>query len=519
MIAWLLFAGALTTAANVRSEIRAIAALAGEPRTVSAAGLAGNDEPILTLENTSAFDVVSRRRRLVIVGGLDGDERSVAAALALVRWLKTSAPVRTRQQWTVSALPSAAFAPTDRASLERWTTFQVPDVLIEVRGDGKTLELSSIKSTALDPAALATPTATAAALQKVLSNAPAAKSVLHDTIDGRVSRRPVDLAVLLAARYPATPGISYIPSVAWTNTLRLSRLLGDESLADKVRQQTAPWVSGDRPLWPTPGTSGTTGAPGTPGTSTPSGASEANRVLLTSVAGTMVFAELGGDAQRLALEGARLAAVRNDTGIARHGQGWTDDMFMASAILSRVGEFDAAARLLLDYAARLQRKDGIFIHATDGPFAWGRGNGFAALGMMELLTVLPDAHPARTDLLAAYRRQMAGIRGQQAPDGMWREVIDEPGAYREETATAMLTTAMARGIRRGWLDRSYEANVDRAWRGLLAHVKEDGTVIDVCTGTGAGPTKRYYLDRAAITGADDRGGAMALLAAMEMATR
>jgi len=58
--------------------------------------------------------------------------------------------------------------------------------------------------------------------------------------------------------------------------------------------------------------------------------------------------------------------------------------------------------------------------------------------------------------------------------------------------------------------------VERAWRGLAAHVVDDGTVIDVCTGTGAGPTPRYYFDRAAITGADDRGGAMALLASMEM---
>jgi rhamnogalacturonyl hydrolase YesR len=80
----------------------------------------------------------------------------------------------------------------------------------------------------------------------------------------------------------------------------------------------------------------------------------------------------------------------------------------------------------------------------------------------------------------------------------------------------MLLTAMARGIRRGWLHASYRSAVDRAWRALAAHVAEDGTVIDVCTSTGAGPTKRYYLDRAAITGADDRGGAMALVAAMEM---
>jgi hypothetical protein len=34
---------------------------------------------------------------------------------------------------------------------------------------------------------------------------------------------------------------------------------------------------------------------------------------------------------------------------------------------------------------------------------------------------------------------------------------------------------------------------------------------------GAGETKAYYLNRPVVNGADDRGGAMALLAAIEMA--
>ncbi len=41
-------------------------------------------------------------------------------------------------------------------------------------------------------------------------------------------------------------------------------------------------------------------------------------------------------------------------------------------------------------------------------------------------------------------------------------------------------------------------------------------VADVCSGTGAGPTREYYLNRPVVNGADDRGGAMALLAALEM---
>jgi rhamnogalacturonyl hydrolase YesR len=198
-------------------------------------------------------------------------------------------------------------------------------------------------------------------------------------------------------------------------------------------------------------------------------------------------------------------------------------MFMTAVVLARSGrrpdhrhDLDTSARLLVDYATRLQRSDGLFNHASDGPAAWGRGNGFAALGLMEALTVMPEPHPVRAKLLDIFRRQMSAVRTHQAPDGMWRQVIDAPGSYREESATAMLLTAMARGIRLGWIDRTYLPTVQRAWRGLSAHVEEEGTIVDVCTGTGAGPDLRYYLNRAAITGADDRGGAMALLASIEV---
>ena len=138
-------------------------------------------------------------------------------------------------------------------------------------------------------------------------------------------------------------------------------------------------------------------------------------------------------------------------------------MFMTAAILARTGsmpdrarDLDRAAQLLIAYAGRLQQPDGIFNHATDGPAAWGRGNGFAAFGLMETLTAMPAGSPvARGAAGDLHQKQMKGLAAWQAPDGMWREIIDRPGAYREETATAMILTAMARGVRLGWLDRSY----------------------------------------------------------------
>jgi hypothetical protein len=50
---------------------------------------------------------------------------------------------------------------------------------------------------------------------------------------------------------------------------------------------------------------------------------------------------------------------------------------------------------------------------------------------------------------------------------------------------------------------------------VAARVTEDGGIVDVCESTPGGATTAYYLNRRPITGADDRGGAMALTAALE----
>jgi rhamnogalacturonyl hydrolase YesR len=183
----------------------------------------------------------------------------------------------------------------------------------------------------------------------------------------------------------------------------------------------------------------------------------------------------------------------------------------------RESDLDHLGKMLVSYAGRLQRNDGIFVHFTEGRVPWGRGNGFAALGLMEALTAMPSGHPSRADILGIYRKQMDGMVTMQSPDGMWRQVVDEPGSYREESVTAMTLSAMARGVRLGWIDaKKFRPIIDRAWRALAAHITEEGGIVDICTSTGSQANLRLYLDRAAISGFDDRGGGMGLLASMEM---
>ena len=531
--------------AELAAALDTVAAIGGEPRIVSGAGMTRDDVPLLTLENGAPFDATRPGRRLVLVGGLDGDADAARIVLDAVRWFKSDAPEAERARWLVSALPlalpgaeaagaPATFPPVDgffndperpeSRYVWRWVAYQAPDLVVEVRAgnelrvragtgpDAEGLPTGSLAAALASPANLAGlgPVATllttagagdgAAVMREVLARARDRESPLRNVLNRRMARDPLTVARLMARRYPGTPSISYIPALAWVHTLRVADMDGDASLRDKVMEEVNPWLSGEQPLF-------------------------GNRISFAALAGTMIFSELTGlpgedgeAAARLATEGVALAAAETAPGMPEHASGWSDDFFLGTIAAVRAGDPEglaAAVRLVTTTAARLQQPNGLFHHDADAPTAWGRGNGFGALGLAELLTVLPADHPDREAVLDIHRRHLAGMRDQQAPDGMWRQIVDVPGSYRETSVTAMTLTAMARGIRLGLLDDSYRPVVDRAWRALLAHVADDGALVDVCFSTGAGPTRRHYLDRPAVNGADDRGGAMVLGAALE----
>ena len=199
----------------------------------------------------------------------------------------------------------------------------------------------------------------------------------------------------------------------------------------------------------------------------------------------------------------------------------TEDMFMAGALLGRAFELtgearyvDVLAQFILD--GDIQQDNGLFWHCRSAPFYWGRGNGFALMGLTETLTYLPEDHPSSPDITDMYLDLLDALRDVQRPSGMLPQVLDFPGSYDEFTATCMLGYSIARGLRRGWLDGEWRQTLDMAWQGVSERVDDVGNVVDACASTGVQQNVRDYLDRPAIYGFDDRSGGMALWFAIEM---
>lgn len=195
-------------------------------------------------------------------------------------------------------------------------------------------------------------------------------------------------------------------------------------------------------------------------------------------------------------------------GLSPQTRWWIDDMYMIGILqvqafraAGRQVYADRAAAELAAYVTKLQQPNGLFHHAPTAPHFWSRGNGWVAAGITEVLSVLAPDHPQRAVLLASWRTMMASLLKYQAPEGLWRQIIDREDAWLESSSTAMFGFAFAEGLRNGWLDRAtYGPAMDKAWRGLCARLDADGNLSDVCEGTNKSPDIGPYYTRKRITG-------------------
>jgi rhamnogalacturonyl hydrolase YesR len=192
-----------------------------------------------------------------------------------------------------------------------------------------------------------------------------------------------------------------------------------------------------------------------------------------------------------------------DLGLSWHTRFWIDDMYMISALQAQAfratGDTiyrDRAAREMCAYLDALQKPNGLFYHAPDVPFYWGRGNGWVAAGMTELLRELPEDHPHRARILAGYKLMMAALLKHQDSEGMWHQLVDHVDSWPETSCTAMFTYAMITGVKRGWLEgRTYGSAARAAWIGLTGYLEPNGDLREVCEGTNKRNSLQHYQER------------------------
>jgi len=121
----------------------------------------------------------------------------------------------------------------------------------------------------------------------------------------------------------------------------------------------------------------------------------------------------------------------------------------------------AAVRLLQDprtgifhhfYLARTGRRYG---------YGWSRGQGWALLGLLDVLELAPPGHSGIAPLRDALLALVAGLAATQHPSGHWPAVVDVPDAFLEASAALFYAAGLARGVRLGLLPPEVRAVAER----------------------------------------------------------
>ncbi|MBL8213346.1 MAG: glycoside hydrolase family 88 protein [Bryobacterales bacterium] len=445
--------------------------------------------------------------RVVWIGGLDGKAND-----ELQKEFQAWDRNRSRKRIELWAIPNAnpageklVFPPTGDAYRENatanalWRSLATlaPDlVLISGPDSGLAAVLSSqrVATVGAIPARVVT-----GSLRKAMGN-DIPKSPARTEIEARQVRTPREVALQMAKVYGnELQQVAYIPAFAVWGRLRLGELAHAEALA-------APYINGQK--------------------------NSLDKATSSHLSGHLIFAELAEKTgNRAYVDRVRAAA---DMGFSPSGEmlesmpmhsKMSDSVFMGCPILVKAGKltgerkyFDMAHKHYRFMKAMDLRPDGLWRHSPADEAAWGRGNAFAILGLALSLSDLPKDHPAYDEMLRDYRSLVAALAKQQDSTGMFRQVIDFPGAYRELSSTSIIGAMIHRGVKRGWLDEKTHAPlVQKAWRAVSARTSPRGELIDVCEGTGAMKSLTDYLRRKALLGTDPRGGAMLLLFSTELA--
>jgi rhamnogalacturonyl hydrolase YesR len=212
-----------------------------------------------------------------------------------------------------------------------------------------------------------------------------------------------------------------------------------------------------------------------------------------------------------------------EDGLTSQTRWWIDDMYMVGMLqmqayraTSEIKYADRAAKQMAAYLDKLQKENGLFYHAPEAPFFWGRGNGWVAVAMAEVLDSLPENHELQPDIMLHYKKMMQSLLEFQSDNGMWRQLVDYKYSWAESSCTAMFTYAITVGINNGWLERKvYSPVVKKAWAAITAHIDSKGNVREICVGTGKRNDLEYYLARPRQSG-DFHGQAPVLWLASEL---
>jgi unsaturated rhamnogalacturonyl hydrolase len=158
-----------------------------------------------------------------------------------------------------------------------------------------------------------------------------------------------------------------------------------------------------------------------------------------------------------------------------------------------VEEARGYVRLLADPASGLYHH--FWLERTGRAYGlgWGRGQGWALLGLLDTLALLDATEPGGDELVGAASGLAEAMLGCQLADGSWSAVVQLPGSGPEASTAAFMAVAFQRGVSLGVLPADpFEVAAHRAWRATLARLDDGGHLADVSAAVYSSTALEHY---------------------------
>jgi len=172
---------------------------------------------------------------------------------------------------------------------------------------------------------------------------------------------------------------------------------------------------------------------------------------------------------------------------------------------------------------------------------WGRGMGWYAAALVDVLEILPANYARRQELVDILAQVAAGIKRCQDPaSGCWYQLLRYDGTltsngthnFLESSASCMFTYALLKAVRLGLISKmDYQTTATKAYQGILTNfvTADAGGVLSlnqICKSAGLGPATSptrdgsidYYLngsDAGVLVSNDLKGVGPFILASVE----
>jgi len=157
-----------------------------------------------------------------------------------------------------------------------------------------------------------------------------------------------------------------------------------------------------------------------------------------------------------------------------------------------------AVQEICEYARLLQDPEtGLFYHGYEEGCGhngqlWARGNGWALMGLVETLKLLPRDHDRYAELLARFKTLASGLARYQRETGFWNVVVPDSSTSVESTLAVMVAYSLRAAFAAGILDETrYGAMERRARAAVMGAINDDGALDLVTEATPVGEWSMY----------------------------